>query len=266
MNNHDDLKPIPDIPAHFVAPDGRIWRVRNGVRRELSRPVNASGMLTVQLPTREGFKLTRTVSRLVGAAFCPDYVPNGVYAEFQDGNRHNCAASNLKWFTRGELIIRRENLPAPAAESIGIPPKPIEKSNGYMVHAEGYITRNGFNVLARPTAYGAMSVRVSMQGGYADTVMVGRAVGKAFDPNYRDHLRLQHKDGDRTNCALSNLEWVTRTSTGSPGAARRTAKLKDDDVLAIRASDERPYLLAARYGVSKTHINHIKSRRTWKHI
>jgi len=43
-------------------------------------------------------------------------------------------------------------------------------------------------------------------------------------------------------------------------------KLKDDDVLAIRASTESQSKLAEKYGVIQAHISRIKRRVNWTHI
>jgi hypothetical protein len=42
------------------------------------------------------------VARLVGRAFCPGY-RKGLIPVYKDGDRHNCAASNLKWVPRSEI-------------------------------------------------------------------------------------------------------------------------------------------------------------------
>jgi len=43
------------------------------------------------------------VSRLVGAAFCPDY-KSSLVAGHKDGDKSNCRASNLLWLTRSQLV------------------------------------------------------------------------------------------------------------------------------------------------------------------
>lgn len=51
-----------------------------------------------------------------------------------------------------------------------------------------------------------------------------------------------------------------------PGETNPNAKLKTQDVLAIRASDAPTKLLAAKYGVSSTHIHWIKNYSSWSHV
>jgi hypothetical protein len=50
------------------------------------------------------------------------------------------------------------------------------------------------------------------------------------------------------------------------GAKHHKAKLKDEDVLAIRASSEAAKVLAPQYGVCQATIHHIRNRRIWTHL
>lgn len=50
------------------------------------------------------------------------------------------------------------------------------------------------------------------------------------------------------------------------GSAHPGAKLKESDVLEIRASSERGARLAERYGVSQCIISAVKKRKIWKHL
>lgn len=50
------------------------------------------------------------------------------------------------------------------------------------------------------------------------------------------------------------------------GEAHHCANFTEDDVRAIRASEESSTVIAKRYGVHRTSIIKIRSRKTWKHI
>jgi len=50
------------------------------------------------------------------------------------------------------------------------------------------------------------------------------------------------------------------------GASAWCAKLTEDDIRAIRASEERGVALAAKYNVTKSTITDIRKRRSWAHI
>lgn len=108
----------------------------------------------------------------------------------------------------------------------------------------------------------------------------------AFLGSKPEGKEINHKDGNKLNNKISNLEYVTRSENvlhsyamglQKPlrGSTNPSAKLTERDVLAIRAYvrnfKERYYgrkKLAQKYGVSESHIKDIISRRRniWKHI
>jgi hypothetical protein len=55
-------------------------------------------------------------------------------------------------------------------------------------------------------------------------------------------------------------------SASHVGELNESARLTESDVRSIRASRESIACLMARYGVCKSMIGHIRSRRNWKHI
>jgi len=54
--------------------------------------------------------------------------------------------------------------------------------------------------------------------------------------------------------------------SGLKGETHGASKLNNEIVLAIRASKDKYNYLAERYGVSRTAIERIKYRKTWRHI
>lgn len=50
------------------------------------------------------------------------------------------------------------------------------------------------------------------------------------------------------------------------GEAHNHAKLKDADVLAIRAGGETNKKIAERYGISPTQVSRIRNRQSWSHL
>jgi hypothetical protein len=53
---------------------------------------------------------------------------------------------------------------------------------------------------------------------------------------------------------------------GRKGSAHKLSKLTEDDVRAIRSSDEKGITLATRYGVTATLITNIRQHKTWRHV
>lgn len=59
---------------------------------------------------------------------------------------------------------------------------------------------------------------------------------------------------------------VTAKTTSWKGEKHHNAKLNDDAVRLIRASDEKLRILAERYGVSLNQIKLIRRRLAWAHV
>lgn len=89
-----------------------------------------------------------------------------------------------------------------------------------------------------------------------------------------------HKDGDKSNCRLSNLEYITSTENARHawrtglykkpcGIKNPAAKLTEKEVLEIREKHSKGICdtrLAKEYGVHHSNIYLIVTRKKWKHI
>lgn len=130
--------------------------------------------------------------------------------------------------------------------------------------------------------------RTGKNGGY-DTVQlsgrenrkVHRLVAEAFLENPLGLPEVNHKDGDKRNNSVENLEWVTgqeniehavRLGLMKSGDDAPIRKLSSRDVADIRA-EYKPGVrgrgiktLAKRYGVSSTTMRNILSGRKWGHV
>jgi DNA-binding transcriptional regulator YiaG len=80
-----------------------------------------------------------------------------------------------------------------------------------------------------------------------------------FHGEVPEGLVINHKDGDKTNNRISNLEAVTPYENAVHG---RGTTLSQADVVAIRSSEEKQDTLAMMYGVSQATISDIKRRKT----
>ena len=107
--------------------------------------------------------------------------------------------------------------------------------------------------------------------------LVHRQVAAAFLSNPDQRPEVNHKDGNKENNHISNLEWSTRSenaqhahNTGLQEAVRGSdngqAKLTESDVVQIRNSSETQRVLATRFGVSQNQISKIKRRLLWRHV
>lgn len=106
------------------------------------------------------------------------------------------------------------------------------------------------------------------------TLMLLAFVGPKADPAHE----ARHLDGDRTNNTIGNLAWGTRAENAADRESHGTtirgekhyrAKITAGTAVAIRtaaASGEGHRALARRFGISKTQIGRIATRKSWAHI
>lgn len=107
---------------------------------------------------------------------------------------------------------------------------------------------------------------------------VHRIVAETFLERRDPTLQVNHKDGDKGNNKVSNLEWVTarqnsehalKTGLFNPyGENQGNSKLTERDVLEIIEKVDRMRVMdiAKEYGVTRSSIGHIKSGKNWSHI
>lgn len=106
-------------------------------------------------------------------------------------------------------------------------------------------------------------------------VFLHKLVLEAFVGPRPDGQEACHNDGNRRNCALSNLRWDTRSANHSDKVAHGTAqrgekannvKLNDETVLAMRSAGLSAKQAAKLFGTSKTNAARILRGQTWRHL
>lgn len=108
-------------------------------------------------------------------------------------------------------------------------------------------------------------------------ISVHRLVGLTFIPNLENLPYINHKDGNKDNNIVSNLEWVTPKQNGHHASVNNlsgkgNSKLTPEQVKYIKAYYKKgePKLsqrqLAEKFGVTRMCINAIITERNWKHI
>jgi hypothetical protein len=138
-------------------------------------------------------------------------------------------------------------------------------------------TRAGKTLKAPPDVRG-YPLACFCQDGEQHYHRVHRLVAEAFLGPCPAGLQVNHKDGDKLNNHVSNLEYVTpsentrhaiRLGLWTPvGEAHHLSKLSEADVREIRRLRGKvtQQQLADRYGVSNSLISAIQLRQIWRHI
>lgn len=129
---------------------------------------------------------------------------------------------------------------------------------------------------------GYLKVRL-VSGGKDTTQRVHTLVAKAFIPNPNNFETVNHKDGDKTNNNVDNLEWVDRSQQmihaykfglkkAIKGSKNSQAKLTDDDVRYIKKHYKRgvrgcsTVALGEQFGVSNRVIGLIVRGLSYKDV
>ncbi|HFJ9368546.1 TPA: NUMOD4 motif-containing HNH endonuclease [Bacillus cereus] len=113
--------------------------------------------------------------------------------------------------------------------------------------------------------------------------LIHRLVALAFIPNLENKEQVNHKDGNKENNCIDNLEWMTRSENIqhafdlglkplNEGEKHHKAKLTESDVRWIRGNykmydDEFSVkALAERFDVTYFTMYMVIKNKTWKHV
>lgn len=138
----------------------------------------------------------------------------------------------------------------------------------YTVDEDGNVFSVRYGRLLKPYMSNSGYYMVTLDG---KNVYVHRLVAKAFVPNPNCKLCVNHKDGNKLNNNVSNLEWVTYsenlqhaydvTKVRKNGEDFYSAKLTNEQVERIRCEYATGYFrqweLAKKYGVRQPQISRI---------
>lgn len=119
---------------------------------------------------------------------------------------------------------------------------------------------------------GYLFVNISING-KRKTLRVNRLVAKAFIPNPYDKIFVNHKDEDKHNNNVNNLEWVTPKENSNCGTSiERSAKNRQKRIKVIYRDNTYEYWESAttfaqeyRNGVDQRHIVDVLKGRRKKH-
>lgn len=123
--------------------------------------------------------------------------------------------------------------------------------------------------------------RVSLnKEGRRKKFLVHRLVAETFIPNPDNKEEVNHKDADKSNNSIDNLEWVTKLENmrhaennklikRNKGSQHYNSKLTEDVVREMRIkfkNGSTPYQMAKEYGVNDKTIRQACLEITWRHV
>ena len=122
---------------------------------------------------------------------------------------------------------------------------------------------------------GYFKVRLTKEG-KTFNCLVHRLVAEAFLQNNDNKPQVNHKDGNKLNNKVENLEWSTNKENRKHALANNLhvcgekctwSKLTEENVIFIRANkDASAKELAEKFNVSVSTIKDIINNRTWKQL
>ena len=129
----------------------------------------------------------------------------------------------------------------------------------------------GHTLAPQPNGKGYLRVSIGKK-----LMFIHRLVAEKYIPNPENKPQVNHKDGNKLNNCVDNLEWVTNQENRNQavdndlqvtGERCSWAKLTEENVKEIRANPgyENEYW-ARKFKVSRGTINDVVNYRTWKHV
>lgn len=99
-------------------------------------------------------------------------------------------------------------------------------------------------------------------------VLLHRLVAEAFIPNPERSPFINHKDSNRSNNDIRNLEWcsVTGNALHAANAGSLAKKLTPQQIREIRACGGTDTSTAHAFGVSQVMVTRIRAGKAWRHV
>jgi|SRR5690606_20633361 len=144
----------------------------------------------------------------------------------------------------------------------------LRSKDRYVKHYKGGLRLyKGSTKNIRVNRYGYCRCNLKKDGVRYDFV-IHRLVAEAFLPNPENKPQVNHKDGNKENNRLENLEWSTASENIVHAVKSRliNTKLTDKEAKEVYNSDLSYRKLAKFFGVSNSIVYRIKNNIAYKHL
>jgi uncharacterized protein YerC len=145
--------------------------------------------------------------------------------------------------------------------------------NVYIIDTDGNIYSKKSNRYLTPSKDEYPRIKLSKNN--KDYVFsVHRLVAETFLDNLDNKQIINHKDGNKKNYKLDNLEWVTQKENSQHAHISGlkkikygiSSKLSEFDVAEIFNSKDNISTISKKYGICRTTVYNIKNKKNWYNI
>ena len=97
-------------------------------------------------------------------------------------------------------------------------------------------------------------------------LLVHRLVASTFLPNPNDYRTVNHKDGNKINNNVANLEWCSDSDNLIHARNKGLLNTKINNEIAEQIKNDTGTIreIAKKYGIGKTQVGYIKQGKRWQ--
>jgi hypothetical protein len=161
----------------------------------------------------------------------------------------------------------------------------VYKEN-YIVYSDGRVWSKTKNCFMKLNYNKNGYVYISLtHNGVREGISIHRLIAQLFIPNPNNKKTVNHKDGNKLNNNVNNLEWMTHSENikhafssnirkysqnegfkNQRGSGNYQSKLTEENIIEIRNSKLKGTELATKFGVTRALISKIINYKLWTHI
>lgn len=150
--------------------------------------------------------------------------------------------------------------------------KYIENHENYRIDINGCVINSDSKKIKESNDRGYLRIQLNGKNYY-----IHRLVAITFIDNVNNYLIVNHKDGNKLNNNVNNLEWCNSSynslhafSEGlrkpCKGECVGTSKLTECEVIKIYNSNKKYSEIMSEFNISRGTVSMIKNKKIWKHV